>query len=105
MRQLPEYVNGMPNISGSEKVVLEAANKKNPGILQESSVNFGQIKSAFGIALHMQQPLIPAGGPMGPMGPMGPPLPPPGPPLPGPPLPKRCRRRLVRKTKSPSGQH
>jgi len=62
MTQIPEYVDGYPNLSGSEQVILEAARKQDPVFLNESRVDFSSIKSAFAIALHMQQPLIPAGG-------------------------------------------
>jgi len=61
---IPEYIDGVPNIYGSEgyvDAVVEAGiNKKL--FMQESGVNFSGIKSACAIALHMHQPLIPAGG-------------------------------------------
>lgn len=64
MTQLPEYVDGLPNISGSEaeieRVIAEAKGK--PVFLPDSDIDFGRIKSAFANALHMHQPLIPAGG-------------------------------------------
>jgi hypothetical protein len=64
MPHLPEYVDGLPNISGSEaeieKVIAEA--KGRPVFLPDSHIDFGRIKSAFANALHMHQPLIPAGG-------------------------------------------
>lgn len=64
MTTLPENVNGTPNIAGSEslidKTVRDAAGK--PVFKPDSTVDFGRIKSAFAIALHMHQPLIPAGG-------------------------------------------
>jgi hypothetical protein len=64
MTALPEYVNGTPNIAGSEKeidkAIRAAANK--PVFKPDSTIDFGRIKSAFAIALHMHQPLIPAGG-------------------------------------------
>jgi Glycosyl hydrolase family 57 len=61
---LPEYIDGLPNISGSESVVDEAiaAHQNNPVYLNDSGIDFQQIQSAFAIALHMHQPLIPAGG-------------------------------------------
>lgn len=62
MNQLPEYVDGLPNISGSEEQVLEAARHHDAEALRGGDGRFGNIKSAFAIALHMQQPLIPAGG-------------------------------------------
>ncbi len=59
---LPEYVDGLPNISGSEDLVAEAMARSGPFYLPESGIDFGRIRSAFAIALHMHQPLIPAGG-------------------------------------------
>nr|VFJ87548.1 MAG: hypothetical protein BECKH772A_GA0070896_1000420 [Candidatus Kentron sp. H]VFJ89354.1 MAG: hypothetical protein BECKH772B_GA0070898_1000420 [Candidatus Kentron sp. H]VFJ95925.1 MAG: hypothetical protein BECKH772C_GA0070978_1000420 [Candidatus Kentron sp. H] len=62
MSELPEYIDGIPNISGSEDSVLKAVQHRDAKNLRESNGRFGEIKSAFAIALHMQQPLIPAGG-------------------------------------------
>jgi hypothetical protein len=64
MTELAEYIDNRPNISGSEKMiesVIQAAARK-PIFLPESRIDFGKINSAFAIALHMHQPLIPAGG-------------------------------------------
>src|SRR5213595_204651 len=64
MTTIPESINGLPNISGSEeeiKKTMEAARSK-PAFLNESGIEFGSIKSSFACALHMHQPLIPAGG-------------------------------------------
>ncbi len=62
--KIPEYINGLPAISGFEKeietTVKEAAGSQ--VFLNESPVKFNKIKSTFSIALHMHQPLIPAGG-------------------------------------------
>ena len=64
MTQLPEYVDGLPNICGAEAEIDRAiaAAKDKPVFLPESRIDFGRIKSAFANALHMHQPLIPAGG-------------------------------------------
>ncbi len=64
MADLPEYVQGLPNISGSETLITETLRKSQgkPVFLPESPVDFGNIRSTFAIALHMHQPLIPAGG-------------------------------------------
>jgi len=59
---LPEYVGELPNISGSEDAVAEAVSAKGPVYLPRSGIDFGRARSAFAIALHMHQPLIPAGG-------------------------------------------
>jgi len=59
---LSEYVEGLPNICGSEKLIADVMARGGPVYLPESNVDFGRIRSAFSIALHMHQPLIPAGG-------------------------------------------
>ncbi|MCB1920833.1 MAG: glycosyl hydrolase family 57, partial [Candidatus Competibacteraceae bacterium] len=64
MSQLPEYVDGLPNICGSEPLIEQTlrASANRPVFLPESRVDFGHIRAASAIALHMHQPLIPAGG-------------------------------------------
>ena len=64
MSRLAEYVDGLPNISGAEKEVegVIAAAAGRPVFLADSRIDFARIKSAFANALHMHQPLIPAGG-------------------------------------------
>ena len=61
---IPEYVDGLPTIAGHEaeldKAIRAAAEKE--VFRPESKIDFGRIKSACAIALHMHQPLIPAGG-------------------------------------------
>ncbi len=64
MPQLPEYVDGLPNICGAEaevdNAIAAAAGKEQ--YRPASRIDFGRIKSAFAVALHQHQPLIPAGG-------------------------------------------
>jgi hypothetical protein len=64
MLDLPEYIDGVPNLSGAEadieRIIADAAGK--PVYLPESRIDFSRIRSAYAIALHMHQPLIPAGG-------------------------------------------
>lgn len=64
MTALPEYINGTLNLAGSEKQIEKALRgaAKKPVYKTDSTVDFGHIKSACAIALHMHQPLIPAGG-------------------------------------------
>jgi len=64
MTELPEYIDQRPNISGSESQVESgvSAGRKEPAFLRGSGIDFKNINSAFTIALHMHQPLIPAGG-------------------------------------------
>jgi hypothetical protein len=64
MPGLPEYVDGLPNLSGAEDLVARtlAEARDRPVFLPESRIPFGRIRSACAVALHMHQPLIPAGG-------------------------------------------
>jgi hypothetical protein len=59
---IPEYIDGLPNLCGSEGLIAEAMAGLGPIFLPESGIDFGRIKSTFAISLHMHQPLIPAGG-------------------------------------------
>ncbi|MFN3919384.1 MAG: glycosyl hydrolase family 57 [Methylohalobius sp.] len=63
-QQLPEIVDGLPNICGNEELIQAAVQKSQGQVLYlgKSGIDFDQIESAFAIALHMHQPLIPAGG-------------------------------------------
>jgi hypothetical protein len=64
MSQLPEYIDSLPNICGSENEIerVIAENSGRTVFLPESRIDFSRVKSAYAIALHMHQPLIPAGG-------------------------------------------
>jgi hypothetical protein len=64
MADLPEYVDGVPNLSGWEAEIDQAIldSRQRPVFLKESGIDFGHIRSACAVALHMHQPLIPAGG-------------------------------------------
>jgi hypothetical protein len=64
MSDLPEYVGELPNICGSEAQIQSAMRQGagRPVYLPESHIDFGNAKSTFANALHMHQPLIPAGG-------------------------------------------
>src|SRR5882757_10903167 len=64
MNSLPEYVENRPNLCGSEPLIETAIreHRNKPVFLPESGIDFRGINSAFAIALHMHQPLIPAGG-------------------------------------------
>ena len=59
---LEEYVDGLPNICGSESAIAEALSRPGIQYLLESGIDFGRVRSVFADALHMHQPLIPAGG-------------------------------------------
>src|SRR5215213_200758 len=64
MAELPECVDGLPNLCGSEQLIDEAvaAGRDQPVFLGQTPVEVSGIDSAFAVALHMHQPLIPAGG-------------------------------------------
>ncbi|MEJ2643728.1 MAG: glycosyl hydrolase family 57 [Gammaproteobacteria bacterium] len=64
MTELKEYVDGLPNICGSEPVIERALSESagKPRYRSRSSVDLGRIKAGAAVALHMHQPLIPAGG-------------------------------------------
>lgn len=64
MRDLPEYIGSLPNICNSESLIEETiqATTDKPAYLPESKIDFSAIRSACAVALHMHQPLIPAGG-------------------------------------------
>src|SRR6266852_3210980 len=59
---LPEVVNGLPNISGAESRVEQVTRSRAPVFLPETNLRLDSLRATFAIALHMQQPLIPAGG-------------------------------------------
>jgi hypothetical protein len=60
---LPEYVTGVPNLCGSEDAIARAMARRGPFYLPECGIDFGRARSGFANALHMHQPLIPAGSP------------------------------------------
>jgi hypothetical protein len=65
MDKIAEYVERVPNICGSE-AILDAALRgsgKRRVFLRGDSAPFSGVQSVFAIALHMHQPLIPAGSP------------------------------------------
>jgi hypothetical protein len=58
----PEIVDGLPNLSGQEARVEEVTRRQGPVYLHETNLRLDRLQAVFAIALHMQQPLIPAGG-------------------------------------------
>lgn len=54
-------IQGWPDISGDEEAVARTAGSAKSVFVPGSSVNFGQARAACAVALHMHQPLIPAG--------------------------------------------
>jgi hypothetical protein len=64
VNQLPEYVEAVPNVSGHETDVAQvmAAGAAKTLFKDRGGIDFGGIRAATAVALHMHQPLIPAGG-------------------------------------------
>ncbi len=62
--QPSEFVDGLPNFCGAEPEIEAAvrAAKDKPIFRPENWLDFARIRSGFAFALHMHQPLIPAGG-------------------------------------------
>ncbi len=60
--EIPAYIDGLANLCGREDLIAEAMSQAGPHYLPDSEVAFDRLKSTFAIALHMHQPLIPAGG-------------------------------------------
>ncbi len=64
MSDLPEIIDGLPNLCGNEPLIEKTLDRYAGETLYlgRGGIDFDQIDSAFAIALHMHQPLIPAGG-------------------------------------------
>jgi hypothetical protein len=62
---LPEEIDGLPNLCGAEAAIEAAIREggERPVTPGRTPIRLDDIDSAFAVALHMHQPLIPAGGP------------------------------------------
>jgi hypothetical protein len=61
-RPIPEMIDGLPNFCGAESQVEQVMRQSRPVFLPETNLRLNEVRSVFAVALHMQQPLIPAGG-------------------------------------------
>jgi hypothetical protein len=59
---LAELVDGLPNLCGALAQVEEVTRARQPVFLPESNLHLDRLQAVFAVALHMHQPLIPAGG-------------------------------------------
>lgn len=59
---LPEMIEGLPNLCGQETEVEAITRSRTPVYLSETNLHLDRLRACYAIALHMQQPLIPAGG-------------------------------------------
>ncbi len=65
MTELAEQIDGLPNLCGAEADIERALRATREGAVRphaQSGRDPGHVRSAFAIALHMHQPLLPAGG-------------------------------------------
>ena len=63
MSDIPEYVDGLPNVSGSEQAAEQAMEAGRERAFAEGrGVDLGAVRATCAVALHQHQPLIPAGG-------------------------------------------
>ncbi len=58
----PEIIDDLPNLCGYESRIAEVMASRDSVFLPESGIDFNHVQSCFAVALHMHQPLIPAGG-------------------------------------------
>jgi hypothetical protein len=59
---LPETIDGVPNLSGSEEAVRAIMQRPRVPRQLNGGIDFDRMRAGFACALHMHQPLIPAGG-------------------------------------------
>ncbi len=59
---LPELTSGLPNLCGHEELIRRHTQGPRTNQLAGSGIDFSRIRAGFACALHMHQPLIPAGG-------------------------------------------
>ena len=52
---------GLPPICGNEEQIERATAERSPAFLVESNIDIERVQSAFALALHVHQPMIPAG--------------------------------------------
>jgi hypothetical protein len=64
MIAIPELIDGLPNIAGNESAVQQglSAVSDRPLYRPISDIDFARPRAACAVALHMHQPLVPAGG-------------------------------------------
>jgi Glycosyl hydrolase family 57 len=60
--ELPETVDGVPNLSGSEEKIRKVLQRPRVAQHLEGAIDFPRIRAGFACALHMHQPLVLAEG-------------------------------------------
>jgi hypothetical protein len=59
---IPEIVENLPNFCGAEAQAEEIMRRRDPVYLHETNLRLDRLQAVFAVAMHMHQPLIPAGG-------------------------------------------
>ncbi|OEU58913.1 MAG: glycosyl hydrolase family 57 [Desulfobacterales bacterium C00003104] len=59
---MKEIIDGLPNICGQEDEIIKVTRSSGPVFLGDTNISLDRVNTAFGVALHMHQPTIPAGG-------------------------------------------
>ena len=62
MDRIPEYVDGLPNLSGHEELISRTLAGARSRPVFGDGLDLDRIEAAFAVALHMHQPLRPADG-------------------------------------------
>jgi Glycosyl hydrolase family 57 len=62
INSLPATIDGVPNISGNEQAIRAITQRPHAPSHLAGGIDFGRVRAGFACALHMHQPLIPAGG-------------------------------------------
>src|SRR5262245_20581572 len=59
---IPEIVNGLPNVCGRDADIEAFTRRRDPVYVRETNLRLDRLQAVCAVALHMQQPLIPASG-------------------------------------------
>ncbi len=62
LQAIPEMIGDLPNFCGAWDQVKEVTQGRAPIFLHETNLRLDRLRAVCAIALHMQQPLVPAGG-------------------------------------------
>lgn len=62
--RFPEYIDNFPNLSGEEDLIEStiSLSRNKPVFTPNNKMDFSKVRAVCAVALHMHQPLIPAGG-------------------------------------------
>ena len=58
LESMPETIDGLPNFCGQEEQLEAIARRRDPVFITRTPFKLDRLQSAFGIALHMHQPLL-----------------------------------------------